>query len=503
MLSEALKHWRVTWNPEVSDLIEALGAAQDVTIPELPLKKKERSEKLAQLAKKCSDEQRSAVLAAFEAFARDATGALVWPAVEVLSELDPDPRIGRMALRILSQLQGQLTAKLWRRLVRCVEQHGDARLVALARPYQEALLTQGEGWGFSLERLNNVLKRLEADRPARAANAKLLEKASKLVRASASAPRPDDAAQEAQLIDAIVAAPGDDTPRLVYADFLTERRRPRGEFISLQIARAAQKRTTASAAEKKLLSAHLQDILGPFDGVVAKAKLVIERGFVVEARLDKPLPAHPLTRLLREVDFWRAQFTAGPKLDRLEHATGPEPAAAPALFSAAPNLKSWSVRVYSDARQVVDAVGGASLERLDLELVGGPGTRPVEDTLHRLFETPGGSKLRHVRVAFPFTVTSELKGVKVPKSVETLTLERTHEACATFTRDGQKWRLHVRFESHAGRFHQRVLAGIIGVVPGPFDTTVEHPTWGGGPELTAEIEGLRPVSSSFVVRQSG
>jgi uncharacterized protein (TIGR02996 family) len=44
--------------------------------------------------------------------------------------------------------------------------------------------------------------------------------------------------REEALLDAIYAAPDDDAPRQVYADALTERGDPRGEFITLQLARA-------------------------------------------------------------------------------------------------------------------------------------------------------------------------------------------------------------------------------------------------------------------------
>jgi uncharacterized protein (TIGR02996 family) len=38
--------------------------------------------------------------------------------------------------------------------------------------------------------------------------------------------------QEIELLKAIVEAPSDETPKLVYADFLTERGDVRGEFIN-------------------------------------------------------------------------------------------------------------------------------------------------------------------------------------------------------------------------------------------------------------------------------
>ena len=42
---------------------------------------------------------------------------------------------------------------------------------------------------------------------------------------------------EEELLAAVFAAPDDDAPRRVYADWLLERGDPRGEFIQLQCAR--------------------------------------------------------------------------------------------------------------------------------------------------------------------------------------------------------------------------------------------------------------------------
>ena len=69
-----------------------------------------------------------------------------------------------------------------------------------------------------------------------------------------AAKRDDDA-----LLAAIYAAPDDDTPRLVFADALTERGDPRGEFIALQLARAKGKATPAHLMrEREVCSALAQ-----------------------------------------------------------------------------------------------------------------------------------------------------------------------------------------------------------------------------------------------------
>ena len=61
----------------------------------------------------------------------------------------------------------------------------------------------------------------------------------------------------AELLAQIYAAPDDDTPRLVYADWLQQRGDPRGEFIALQIERArAKARKGGRQREDALLTDH-------------------------------------------------------------------------------------------------------------------------------------------------------------------------------------------------------------------------------------------------------
>jgi uncharacterized protein (TIGR02996 family) len=66
-----------------------------------------------------------------------------------------------------------------------------------------------------------------------------------------SAQRPDE---ELALLRAIIATPDDPTPRLVYADFLTERGDPRGEYLNLALAlaRGEKVKSKFEALEKKL-----------------------------------------------------------------------------------------------------------------------------------------------------------------------------------------------------------------------------------------------------------
>lgn len=107
------------------------------------------------------------------------------------------------------------------------------------------------------------------------------------------------ASDERSLFAQVIAAPDDDTPRLVYADFLSSNGDPRGEFITLQCRLAAspddEARRVLRIAENKLLKAHAAEwsaavlnavTRGPYDG---RTKVEFHRGFI--EKVDVPLSA--------------------------------------------------------------------------------------------------------------------------------------------------------------------------------------------------------------------
>ncbi len=78
--------------------------------------------------------------------------------------------------------------------------------------------------------------------------------------------------EEEAFVDAILAAPADDAPRLVYSDWLLERGDPRGELIAVQCARlrleeAGERRSdayrTARRRERQLLAEHIKSWVDP------------------------------------------------------------------------------------------------------------------------------------------------------------------------------------------------------------------------------------------------
>jgi uncharacterized protein (TIGR02996 family) len=90
----------------------------------------------------------------------------------------------------------------------------------------------------------------------------------------------------------IYAAPDDDEARLVYADWLQERRDPRGQLIALQFARLQQPASEpALAREQALLTLYRERWLGPLWHAVDRDpdhpfSLQFERGFVATAALS-------------------------------------------------------------------------------------------------------------------------------------------------------------------------------------------------------------------------
>ncbi len=104
----------------------------------------------------------------------------------------------------------------------------------------------------------------------------------------------------ARLLGEVLAAPDDDEPRLVYADWLTERGDPRGEFITIQcdLARRGPDATGEDverlrAREVQLLARHKKTWIGRFSGTRTEmsfgsktytkgspTKWEFERGFV-------------------------------------------------------------------------------------------------------------------------------------------------------------------------------------------------------------------------------
>ncbi len=106
------------------------------------------------------------------------------------------------------------------------------------------------------------------------------------------------------LVGAVSDAPEADTPKLVFADALTERGDPRGEFIALQFAHAAGELTLGKRERmQRLLSASGVSWFDGLEGQVAPLA-VFHKGFLNEVRLETRAPTAitPAWRTIEVID---------------------------------------------------------------------------------------------------------------------------------------------------------------------------------------------------------
>ncbi|MFO0740989.1 MAG: TIGR02996 domain-containing protein [Labilithrix sp.] len=128
-------------------------------------------------------------------------------------------------------------------------------------------------------------------------------------------PRPEPVDHDEHLA-AIRAAPDDDAPRLVYADWLLERGDPRGELIVLQCGPRTEE---SRRREAELLREHELQWLGAVAYVTRTRRW--RRGFVVEAELTRR-ERGVVAPAIGDERWWsiRVLDARGAFLDPLEHA---------------------------------------------------------------------------------------------------------------------------------------------------------------------------------------
>lgn len=130
-------------------------------------------------------------------------------------------------------------------------------------------------------------------------------------------------ATEAELLAAVLADPSDDAPRLVLADWMTERGDPRGELISVQcqLARGAENEDELLERERALLTEHGAKWIGAGEQELLQVRF--SRGFVesVEVLDAAALPQlegffqrEPVTELI----FTSSRLLDGARFAQLE-----------------------------------------------------------------------------------------------------------------------------------------------------------------------------------------
>lgn len=281
--------------------------------------------------------------------------------------------------------------------------------------------------------------------------------------------RRDDDPALAPLFDAVAEAPDDDGPRHVLADALLERGDARGEFLSLQLLRAAGKSTPKQDSRELVLQEnHWRRWFIEVPGVGLSATPALtsldrfHRGFLRSCVLA-PCGVgvdSPSWRMVERIDLSStggdARELAAPALTRLSVLTGldaaalqvvlggPEKPALRELGFAGPWLQGDRGR--QEQRQVLALPRFPGLRVLRLS----PGARPFRhraDGLTWLFESPLPGQLERLALwtELPFDVAGT-QALLQKYRLDRLRLELANSG-VTFTLEGNE--LTVRFENEA------------------------------------------------------
>ena len=440
-LDRLLAHWRSARHPSTSELIQRIGDRLQVELPRLSPKKTDAAKMLLAGVKSEPSMLLSARLKQLEAFARTTTASLAWPLFEALAKLPADPRIATLATRLLvGDVDVTLTSKLTRRLLDCVEAHGDdSHFRALELGFPLNLLEDGLA-----ARTVRMLQRGLAQRPAGPELPNAERKG--LADTKWEVPTALPPATES-LLAPIWASPRDLALRQVLADRLLEQGDPRGEFISLQLAFASPKR------QRALLKAHGRQWLGTLAEVVdLKAQPpLFQQGFVAEVSVRAVKVAQFL--LASDAPEWGTVRRVRRGLQRFSKTmTGLEDAglvkleALRAAVREALPLTLRSVVVAALPDQAVDVLEQFKKPPHWLGLHFGQfePTRELRDSLPRLGDLPGLERLRFS--AESETVMPAMLGQMglswLPAGVTRVEL-RDDERLVILERERQQWRLEL------------------------------------------------------------
>jgi uncharacterized protein (TIGR02996 family) len=211
----------------------------------------------------------------------------------------PDPRLIAAMMTLVEDNSYTTLREFWDPVFAQLVKGGDATLV----PRLEAERARLASSKFFVSRLDKTIAALRHIQPA-----KLSESERRLVAQLGSKSDTD----EARLLAAIYAAPHDDGPRLVYADYLQERNDPRGEYIALSCAKSLD--VAGRRRVRELYARHRLTWLGPLEPAILEQKsFAFERGFLASCVLcvmwglgpnDVSAPREQAIRKLQDHPAW-------------------------------------------------------------------------------------------------------------------------------------------------------------------------------------------------------
>lgn len=292
VLSEATAAWRKTRHPRWAGVTAAAAAQSLAQEPARPVvgagRKQSDTEAWEELAKKNDPLDLARLMAANRATSAAEAAARV----KALATRE-DPRLIDEVLAVLESPPWR--ANVFKDFVRtAIEVFVSARDVRareamkdLAPRYKAIIETSVGDWvSTQLARAAQAMSGVEPTPLSAADEKRLAELEQRLsVRAVKKSARSD-----AELLATIYAAPDDDGPRLVFADALSERGDPRGEFISLQVQRFRGHGTTEQLARERELHGDPKRLAAWALPLANGGTFTFERGFPVAVTL-KPASA--------------------------------------------------------------------------------------------------------------------------------------------------------------------------------------------------------------------
>lgn len=456
-IASLLEQWRASRLPALSERLHLIGDRLPVQLPPLPLKKK--SDALREWLEAVKTEPPhlvSARLAQLERARGQFSSTLLWPLFEALSRLPADPRIATLATGILVH-DGLLPAKYARRLLDCVETHGDDthfRLLEVGLPLQ---LFADQLAGRAVRLLQKGL------RESPKGPSLPLDERKRLAATPWDLPEAPPPLES--LLAPIWAAPRDLARRQVLADQLLERGDERGEFIALQRSNASPKR------QQQLLARHRDAWLGALRDVIdlKHDPPFFEHGFVSEVTVRGVKLAQFL--LAADAKEWATVRRVRAGLLRFSAAMVGLQDAGPVKLEALRQLARerfpLSLRSLTLAAYPAEAVElllelEAPPRWLELQFATLSPTRELRDQLPRLRELDGLERLRvgaRDGEVLP-TLLGEMGLGWLPPGLGELQL-RDDERFVVLRRDGAGWSLElVALEAPDDRDWMRFLSGL-------------------------------------------
>lgn len=311
-----LSAWQQTREPRVAAIIEQVGRSAVDTRSRPPIRNRDSLDEAIEWERIAKQRDPADVDRLLE---KPWRGTWHWgnEALASLVQFRPDPRIAMALARTIATppYETLTSVTFWRGVFAHLEALRDPRTLPLLEA--EVGRTKPERWERAMRSLESQtalrLRELVIE------HAYALSKAEERALAKLEAPfsrkkkkEQDLAVTIEGLLAEVYASPDDDAPREVCADWYSERGDPRGEMITLQLARHRDPSRAMSRREHALISKHGKAWAGPLDPWLENKPREHERGFLargvfhLDRRLDSGNVAtmlHPAWATMRDLDL--------------------------------------------------------------------------------------------------------------------------------------------------------------------------------------------------------